>query len=276
MAPRLNNYFWFCLFLINLKGFSQSNDSLHKPFNEVIKIKNLSLEVAKAQINLLKKDGALLVRLKTNANTIKKLKEAGNVDLATQIETETFLSNQIIVDAFMKEFTFCPVYFFYSDYSDSVKHKKLHGIFIDTNMVTNPSVVCNQSFVLVAEFGGFYNSSLNILKEEEARHATEGGNYIKDVQVVLKSRYFFQLHKPFPYVQFKPYSSERFQKNAKGILKDETIAYQRLKKMSYNSMESTKMKNYRGYVNAFNSKLMEFYTQYKDYVPSKEVMEFVY
>ncbi len=47
---------------------------------------SLRFDIAKAQIVSLKKNGALLVRLKTNANTINRLKAAGNNDLATQVE----------------------------------------------------------------------------------------------------------------------------------------------------------------------------------------------
>ena len=95
------------------------SDSSYKDYSD------LRFKVAKAQINLLKNNGALLVRLKTNAKTIARLKAAGNIDLATQIERETVLTNKIIVGSYLQEFTFCPVYFFYSQFSDSVKNKKL-------------------------------------------------------------------------------------------------------------------------------------------------------
>ena len=119
--------------------------------------------VARSQVTLLKDSGALLVRLKTNSNTINRLKAAGNMDLATQVERETLLNNKVMMRAYRNEFKFCPVYFFTSDHSDSVKHKFLTGIFVDSNLVVDPTIVCKASFYLIAEQGSIYDSSLGIV-----------------------------------------------------------------------------------------------------------------
>ena len=152
-----------------------------------------------------------MVRLKTNANTISKLKAAGNIDLATQVERETFIRNKGIVRAYMNEFKFCPVYFFSSEFSDSVKHKKLDHIFVDSNLIVNPSIECNANFYLIAEQGAVYESSLGIVPESKAGKAIERGSPTKEVSIVVKNRYFIQLHKPFPYYQ-KGYSLKKYYK----------------------------------------------------------------
>lgn len=216
LAVRMTSYVIF-LFL-NTIAYSQEtegpkparitdykNDSSYTDFSD------LRFDVARAQINLLKNGGALLVRLKTNSNTISKLKSTGNIDLATQVERETFIRNKVIVRAFMNEFKFCPVYFFNSEFSDSVKHKKLDHIFVDSNLIVNPSIICNANFYLIAEQGAIYESSLGIVPESQAGKAIERGSPTKEVSIVVKNRYFIQLHKPFPYYQ-KGYSLKKHYK----------------------------------------------------------------
>ncbi len=246
MGRKLNNICIILLILVIKNTYSQyndvekpiyrdyKNDSVFKDFN------NLRFKVAYAQINLLKK-GALLVRLKTNAITINRLKKAGNIDLATQIERETQLTNKAIIRAYNKEFTFCPVYFFTSDYSDSVKHKYLNGIFVDSTLSINLSITCNANFYLIAEQGFVYESSVGIVSESQAPTITETGTASKEVAIVLKNKYFLQLHHPFPFYQ-KGYSIEKYSK----------------------------------YVKQLNKDLEAFYSKNKDYVIPNDIKEFVY
>ena len=212
------------------------NDSSYNDFSD------LRYKVARAQINLLKNGGALLVRLKTNVNTISKLKAAGNVDLATQVERETQLKNKRIVRAFINEFTFCPVYFFNSDCSDSVKHKNLQNIFLDSNLTINPAIVCQAKFYLIAEQGTIYESSLGLVPESKANRAIERGSPTKEVSIVVKNRYFIQLHKPFPYYQ-KGYSLK---------------------------------KHYKEYVIKFNVNLEKYYEKNKGYTIPENLAQYVY
>lgn len=212
------------------------NDSSYNDFSD------LRFKVAKAQINLLKNGGALLVRLKTNSNTISKLKAAGKIDLATQVERETFMMNKNIVRAFTNEFKFCPVYFFNSEFSDSVKHKKLDHIFLDSNLILNPSIICNANFYLIAEQGAIYESSLGIVPESKAGTAIERGSPTKEVSIVVKNRYFIQLHKPFPYYQ-KGYSLK---------------------------------KHYKEYVIKFDAALEKYYQKNMGYIIPADLAQYVY
>lgn len=246
MVQKSNKLLIILCLLVNLFSFAQENgvtlekntdyknDSTYKNFN------TLRVDVAKAQINLLK-NGALLVRLKTNSGTVSKLKAAGNMDLATQVERETYLTNKAIVRGFVNEFKFCPVYFFNSDYSDSVKHKKLDGILLDTNLHIDSTIQCKASFYLVAEQGTVYESSLGFVPENQAHKASEKGAASKEAAIVVKNRYFIQVHKPFPVYE-------------KG----------------YN------IKQYRNFVKKFNLQLQTFYTKNTPYAIPQEVMRFVY
>jgi hypothetical protein len=115
MAPKLNNILLFAFLMFTISGICQDENPTHpktsdyKNDTSYANYHRLRFKVAKAQINLLKNGGAIFVRLKTNAATISKLKAAGNIDLATQVEREMTLTNKIIVASYLQELTFCPV-----------------------------------------------------------------------------------------------------------------------------------------------------------------------
>lgn len=234
----------FLLIAANFFAFSQSDASQSTNFkndSSFIKFGKNREKVAKAQIVSLKNNGAILIRLKTNSNTINRLKKAGNIDLATQVERETFINNKAIIRAFTNEFKFCPTYFFTSDFSDSVKNKQLTGVFVDTNLVLNSTISCNHPFYLIAEQGTLYDSSLGLVTELQASKTTEKGTPAKDVFMVIKNRFFIQLNKPFPFYQ-----------------------------------QGYSMKKYASYVKKLNASLEDFYSKNKSFVIPDEIKQFVY
>ncbi len=248
------------------------SDTSFKDFSD------LRYKVAKAQINALKNGGALLVRLKTNAKTIAKLKAAGNNDLATQVESETFLANKIMMTSYWLECKFCPVYFFFSEQSDSVRQKKLDGIFVDTTLNVNSSIVCKAPFYLVAEPDFVYNSSLGIVSESQAQSAEERGNRIREARIVVKNRYFIQLHKPFPYFQLKgsyesPVSGGAVGNSIYFLWLNSNSQYAKINKIPG---ESKKMRKFRETVGTFNQRLEKFYEDNAGYAITPEISEFVY
>jgi len=281
MVQKLNK-FACCVFVLLTTFCVAQNDGVKSPvytdYKSDTTYKNfdkLRYKVAYAQINALKK-GALLIRLKTNSRAISKLKSVGNYDLATNLERETELENKIIMSAYKKEFTFCPVYFFYSESSDSVRKNNLSGIFVDTTLQVNSSIVCNASFFLVAEQDGIYNSSLGLVPESLAKTSRESGSYSRDAPIVVKNKYFIQLHKPFPFFQIKEGTTLNSKLNQDGLYTDianELIMY---RKVSRNTDDYKRMKSYRGVVAAFNSKLESFYSEHKGAEVAPEIKEFVY
>lgn len=246
------------------------NDSSYQHFNE------LRYDVAKAQINLLKKDGALLVRLKNNANTIAKLKAAGNIDLATQVERETAIKNKIIMASYLQEFTFCPVYFFYSNFSDSVKYKKLDGVFLDSTLTLNSSIICNAKFYLIAESGKVNNSSLGIVPLSQAPNAIERGTPSREASIVVKNRFFIQLHKPFPNFQIKSNDDILIKQTSQLSYLDLSVLIKEASKIIDSSRELKQLKKLKGCVNAFNNNLNLFYQKNKDFITPPEINNYVY
>lgn len=283
MALKLNKIFFILTFLISLCSFSQENDGPKPPKVKDYKsdssyndFNSLRSKVAKAQINKLKNGGALLVRLKTNANTINKLKAAGNIDLATQIERETYLTNKIIIGSYLQEFDFCPVFFFYSNYSDSVKNKKLNGILVDTNLQVNPAIVCKADFFLIAESDKVYDSSLGIVSIDEAPRAIQKGSPSREAPIVIKNRYFIQLHKPFPYFQIKQNESNPVSTSPSGISINLPLLHAQAKKEMNNSTEAKQLRKLKNCVNSFNANLHNFYKKNMGYEIPASLSQYVY
>lgn len=247
----------------------------YKSDSSYLNYNNLRFNVARAQINLLKTNGALLVRLKTNAATIAKLKAAGNMALATQIEKETILKNKTIIASYQQEFTFCPVYFFYSNFSDSVKHKKLDGVLVDSNLTANATIICNASFYLIAEEDKVYNSSLGIVRETEASKVIERGTPTRDAAIVIKNRYFIQLHKPFPFFQVRASSFAPVIVSPGSVYFDLNALHKQAKRQM-EKKEAKQLIRLKYCVSALNNDFQNFYSKNKDYVIPLHLQQYVY
>ena len=105
-------------------------------------------EKARAEILMLEK-GALLVRLKTSELQIEALKKAGKEKEAEELKTSQESENKAIVEAFKTNFTFCPVYFFYSSHSNEIKSGNYIGLF---NANYKPVYAVNSNNYLVGEY----------------------------------------------------------------------------------------------------------------------------
>lgn len=282
MVQRLGKIFLVvCLFVSSIcvsqtegpkppKVNDYKNDTTYEDFSK------LRFKVAKAQIVKLKNEGALLVRLKTNKNTINRFKAAGNSDMATQLEKETEVANKIIMGSYLQEFNFCPVYFFYSDYSDSVKIKHLDGILLDSTLSMNSSIVCNKSFYLIAESGVVYNSSLGIVSESLAPKSVESGSPSREAAIIIKNRYFIQLHKPFPFFQIRRSFKEPFSPIVRGLNFNLENLYYQINKITNHSRDAKDMIGLKNCVRALNEKFEQFYLENKNYQIPVELLQYIY
>jgi hypothetical protein len=79
------------------------------------------------------KKGAVLVRLKTNANTINALK-GKNDELMNRIISKRDKQNKEIIEAFEKNFTLCKVYYFYSNKSKDIANKNFKGNLLNADL----------------------------------------------------------------------------------------------------------------------------------------------
>ncbi len=162
----------------------------------------------KEEIKILK-EGVLLVRLRTKENSILALKRIGRDKLANKIEEKQINYNKKIVSAFRTNFTFCPTYFFYSNYSDSIISKQIKGvIFLNDSLQADSTIKLTTTNFLTAEFG--------IIEQDTAKYLDSYYSYSGDSGLERRSSYygepdmgfgvlkimsdqFVQLKNPFPY-----------------------------------------------------------------------------
>jgi|GEM_PF-677224 len=158
-----------------------------------------SVVVGAWQINTLKEEGAIVVKLKTNKILIDQLLKQGNTRLAIEKQLEQFAVNRNTMFAFIENFSFCKVYFMYSTHSDSLLNGARQGIFLDTNLTVDPSIVMNEKYYIIAERDMAFSSSIGFVREDSARSVREEGNPVRMMAIILKNKYGHQLKSPMPY-----------------------------------------------------------------------------
>jgi hypothetical protein len=193
----------FMFSLLSITMYSQTEEITpvyndYKDHDQFYKFHKRSKVIGAWQINKLK-EGALIIRLRTNKTAIDALLAQGNTTLAKEKEAETYIINKNIVQAYTNNFTFCKLYFMLSSSSDSLLKGMRSGIFLDTNLLVNPSIELKESYYLIGERDYAYNSSIGFVKEDSAKLVREGGNPVREMGVVIKNCYGHQLKNPFPY-----------------------------------------------------------------------------
>ncbi len=171
--------------------------------------RNMTLEQLMEEKIRKLKNGALLVRLQTKEQSIDALRKAGNEEQARQVEAKQIAYNKEVIAAFRKEFTFCPVYFFPSQYSDTLRSGAVNSVvFVNDSLVPDPSIRVLQTDFLTAEFGTldpdtvayyegkYYDYSGDGLDKQKSYY---GGADMGFAALRIMNSYFVQLKKPFPY-----------------------------------------------------------------------------
>ena len=79
------------------------------------------------------KNGALLVRLQTNAHLIDYYSNKKMVKHANREQDKQNKLNEGIINTFKKEWSLCPVYFFYSTFSNEIQNNDFNNVFKDLN-----------------------------------------------------------------------------------------------------------------------------------------------
>lgn len=123
------------------------------------------------------KNGALFVRLRTSELKINALKNKGMLKEAEEIRVAQENTNKSIIAAFKANFSFCPVYFFYTNHSTEVKEGKYKGCIFDANMQTD-SAFSSKNY-LIGEFDESETTQLDAF--------------------IIKDKNYEQLKKPFPF-----------------------------------------------------------------------------
>jgi hypothetical protein len=180
-----------------------------EPGNETGKnnIRDIS-EIMREQIIKLR-EGSLLVRLQAKQNAIDALIKSGQTEKAAKYKVEQENYNKKIISVFKIIYSFSPVYFFFSEYTDAVQMKQFDKVvFVNDSLNPDTTIKMKNEKFLVGEFGYlsqdtakmfsnyYYENSVNgpIKKTEYHGGADWGFKVFK-----LMSDQFVQLAKPFPY-----------------------------------------------------------------------------
>lgn len=156
---------------------------------------NLRKDTATDQLNNMQ-SGVMLIRLPTNKAKIAQLKKMGRSDLAKKESAEMAQFHTDILKTFEKHFTFCPVYYYYSDKSVDVKNGNFDGNLFDAklNNVSSLSFPDKQKFY--AEFGYVHQEELTVEKNgQPVKVAGIGGKKA----FVIRTHEGLQPLRPFPY-----------------------------------------------------------------------------
>ena len=151
MAQRLNKYLFASLFFcVLINGIlAQNNDRVgdkeYKDRAQHERFYRRRNVVSAWQINQLK-NGALVVRLKTNQALIDALIKSNNIQLAEQKRLEILGINLNIIRAYYHLYNFSKVYFMYSNFTDSLLKGARAGIFLDTNLAIDQTIRLNEKF----------------------------------------------------------------------------------------------------------------------------------
>ena len=204
MALKLNKLLLLLLFLVPvLSAVSQDERMSDKDYKENDQFDQFAKKrkvVSAWQISQLK-EGALVVRLRTNHLLVNALLKQGNILLAEQKRVEMLAINHNTMRAYLDHYNFSKLYFIYSNSSDSLLKGIRSNIFVDTTMTVNPAIMMTEKFYLLAERDQAYNSSIGFVPEDSARLQRETGYAVKEMAVVVKNKYGHQLKKPFPYYE---------------------------------------------------------------------------
>ncbi|MES2679391.1 MAG: hypothetical protein V4635_05870 [Bacteroidota bacterium] len=186
-------------FFVSAQEEGRPNERDYKDKKQFERFNKRRAAIGAWQINQLK-EGALVVRLRTNNLLINQLLKEGDTILAREKQIETAGINLNTIKAYTYNYNFSKVYFIYSGSSDSLMNGVRKNIFLDTNLQVDPAIVMNESFYLLAERDQAYNSTIGFVKEDSARLVKEEGYGVKEMAVVVKNKYGHQLKRPFPYV----------------------------------------------------------------------------
>ena len=170
-------------------------------------------------------NNAILVRLKTSDNQINALKEMGRNDDAEEFRKKQFAINREIVNAFKKNFNFCPVYFFYSSSSYYIKHQQYNGHLLNDSLVADTSVKFNSNKAYIAEFDYldpdtiYSGRSLYDQKSYQSDSLLSLSTTHLTEALVLRNAYFTQLKQPFPYyIKMEEWKARKSYAMAVGML----------------------------------------------------------
>lgn len=147
------------------------------------------------------KKGALVVRLKTNENSVNAYRKAGRNDIADRIVRERETQNIKLIDAFRASFDFCKVYFIMTKNSKALLEGK-RDIFVNDKLLPDSTIRFDSTYFLFAEYGGITTNVVNDDYHYSNVNKTEASATTASTSVIfISDTTFTQLREPFPFYQ---------------------------------------------------------------------------
>ena len=180
---------------------------------------------ATEQIKALRQ-GALVVRLKTNDKSVDAYRRAGKNELADKMVAERQEQNQKIAEAFKYYFNFCKVYFIYAKNTDALL-KREPFIFLDEKLKQDSTINMKEDYFLIAEYGSFTMNERVDDYHYSGVYKTEPSNSTASTSsFVILDTTLTQLQEPFPFAV--PVYMGAFIKGAEQLSLNLEKAYSRL------------------------------------------------
>ncbi len=184
--------------------------------------KPTNLYVAAQQLKALK-NGALVVRLKTNDKSIAAYRSMGKNELANKIVAEREALNRKISDAFRYNFSFCKVYFIYAKNTDALLKRQPY-IFLNENLQVDSSIQLKEDFFLIAEYGSFTtNERVDEYRYSGVYQTQPTNTTASESSYVIMDTTLTQLQEPFPF--YVPVYLGSFMKSADQLSNNINKAY---------------------------------------------------
>lgn len=99
------------------------------------------------------RNAAMLVSLRSYKKQIEAYREKGNEKMAQHIEFKRDELNRSIVDAFVSEFDFCPVYFFYNSDSKKIKERNFENVFVNLDLKVDSLIEFDLETFMIGSLG---------------------------------------------------------------------------------------------------------------------------
>lgn len=179
------------------------------------------------------KNGVLLVRLKTRKKSIAALENKGNSEMAYALRAKQKMFNARLIESFRQYFTYCPVYFFYSDESKKVLEREFEAInFVSPPTVEDFNKLKNATF-FTAEFGNI-QQNITDYRDSSNQITYTYGSDLNSMALVIMDHNFRQLQSPFPFAsRARDVSFELIQTLETSLLEFEKVAEIKLDRLLY-------------------------------------------
>ncbi|MCB9256145.1 MAG: hypothetical protein H6579_03350 [Chitinophagales bacterium] len=143
------------------------------------------------------KNGALIVRLRSNSKKIDAYRSSGNTALADKLEQQQHDRNLAMLQGFKENFDFCKLYFIWADDYKRILDGENSSFFLNEKMEVDSTIRLNQNYFLFCDFGPVYVQALE--NQYDPKNKVVSSTPAFQEALVIKDLSLTQLLDPFPF-----------------------------------------------------------------------------